>query len=166
MEDVFKSINMVTRTEGQMKAYDEPMYDSVSHEATERINEVSHSKYSKVRTPSKTYNSPHFSPHKSSHFRSPHNFNSHWSNSNQRRSQYNCSQNNLKCYHCKGKHYIRDHDKFTQDKAKYKLKTSDIVQKYKDKIIQKAKKDNVSISEATFSTSQESTYSMEQAKQL
>ena len=32
--------------------------------------------------------------------------------------------------------------------------------------IQKAEKDNISISEATFSTSQELTYFMEQAKQL
>ena len=40
------------------------------------------------------------------------------------------------------------------------------MQKCKDKIIQKAKKDNISINEATFSTGQESTYSVEQAKQL
>ena len=37
MYDVFKSINKVTRTEERMKAYNEPMYDSVSHVATERI---------------------------------------------------------------------------------------------------------------------------------
>ena len=40
------------------------------------------------------------------------------------------------------------------------------MQKCKDKIIQKAKSDNVSIKEVTFSTSQELTYSVEQAKQL
>ena len=38
--------------------------------------------------------------------------------------------------------------------------------KCKNKIIQKARKDNISINEATFSTSQESTYSVEQAGQL
>ena len=53
-----------------------------------------------------------------------------------------------------------------QDKAKYALKTTDIVQKCKDKIIQKARKDNISINEATFSVGQESTYSVEQTKQL
>ena len=40
------------------------------------------------------------------------------------------------------------------------------MQKCKDKIIQKARKNNISINEATFSTSQESTYSVEEAKQL
>ena len=48
-------------------------------------------------------------------------------------------------------------DKFTQDKAKYKLKTSDIMQNCTNKIIQKAK-DNLSVNEATFSSGQESTY--------
>ena len=60
LEDVFKSINKVTRSEEQMKAYNEPIYDSVSHVATERTNEVSHGKYSKPRRPGKTYNSSHF----------------------------------------------------------------------------------------------------------
>ena len=50
MEDNFKSINKVTRTEEQAKAYNEPMYDSVSHVATKKINEVSQGKYSQTRT--------------------------------------------------------------------------------------------------------------------
>ena len=53
MENVFKRINKATRTEEEMKAYNKPMYHSASHVATERINEVSHGKYSKPRTPSK-----------------------------------------------------------------------------------------------------------------
>ena len=36
MEDVFKSINKVTMTEEWTKAYNEPIYDSISHVATER----------------------------------------------------------------------------------------------------------------------------------
>ena len=68
MDDVFKSINKVTRTEEVMKAYNEPMCDSVSHVATERANEVSQGKYSKPKIPGKTYNGPHFRPHTSSHF--------------------------------------------------------------------------------------------------
>ena len=68
MEDVFKSINKLTRTEEQMKAYNEPMYDSVSHVATERINEVSQGRHSKARTPNKVYNGLHFRTHNNSHF--------------------------------------------------------------------------------------------------
>ena len=44
MADVFKSINKLTWTKEQMKAYNESIYDSVSHVATERINEVSKGK--------------------------------------------------------------------------------------------------------------------------
>ena len=118
----FKSTNKVTRTEEQLKGYNEPMYDSVSHVATERINEVSHGKYSKPRTLSKTYNGLHFISHNNSHFDTPDITNNHQFSRNHGRSQFSHSQNNLKCYYCKGKHYIRDCDKFTQDKDKYKLK--------------------------------------------
>ena len=142
------------------------MYNSISHVATERINEVSQGKCSKPRIPSKAYNSPHFIPHNNSHFGTPCNTNSHQFNRNHVRSKYSHSQNNLKCYYSDDKDHIRGCDKFKQDKARYRLKTSDITQKCKDKIIQKAKKDNVSINEATFSTSQDSTYSMEQAEQV
>ena len=70
MDDVFKSINTVTQTIERMKAYNEPMYNSVSHVAIERINELSHSKYHQPRIPSKTYNGSHFRPHNNSHFSS------------------------------------------------------------------------------------------------
>ena len=67
MGHVFKSINEVTRTEEQMNTYNKPMWDSVSHVAIERVNEVSQGKYTKPKTPSKTYNGPHFRPHNNSH---------------------------------------------------------------------------------------------------
>ena len=37
-----------------------------------------------------------------------------------------------------------------QDKAKFKLKTAEIIQKCKDNIMQKARKDNISVNETTF----------------
>ena len=166
MEDIFKSINRITRTKEWTESYNEPIYDSISQVATERINEVSHGKYSKWRTPSKAYKSPHFSPHNSSHFRSPCNINSHQLNRNHRSPQYNHNQNIPKCYYCKGEHHIRDLDMFKWDKVQYKLKTAEIIQNYKEKIIQKAKKDHISINKATFSSNWKSTYSMDQAKQL
>ena len=70
MDEVFKSINKVTRTEEKMKANNEPMYDSVSHMALERMNEVSQGKYHQPRTPSKTYNTSHFRPHNNSFYQS------------------------------------------------------------------------------------------------
>ena len=166
MEDVFRSIHKVTRTEEQMKAYNGPIYDSVSHVATERTNEVSHVKYCKPRTPSKTYNGPHFRPNNNSHFGTPCITNSHQFSRNHGRSLFSHGQNNLKCYYCEGKHHIRDCNKFIKDKVKYKSKSTDIMQKCKDKIIQKSRNYNISINKATFSTGQGSAYPMEQAKKL
>ena len=165
-DNIFKSINKVTGTKEWTKAYNEPMYNSESYVTTERINEVSQGKYFKPKKCSKTYNDPHFRPHNNSHFDTPCITNRHQFSRNHGRSQFSHGQNNLKCYICKGEHCIRDCTMFTEDKAKYKLKTTDIMQKCKDKIIKKARKDNVSINEATLLTSQESTYSVEQSKQL
>ena len=43
---VFKSINRITRTDEQTKAYNDPMYDYISQVSSETINEVSHGMYS------------------------------------------------------------------------------------------------------------------------
>ena len=150
MDDGLKSMNKVTRIEEQTKAYNELMYDAVSHVATERISEVSQGKYHQPRMPSKAYTGSHFRPHNNSQFSSPHGTNSHQISRNQGIPQFSHTHTNIKCYYCKGKHHIRDCNKFMQDKAKFKLKTAEIIQKCKDKVMQKAKKDNISVNETTF----------------
>ena len=40
MEDVYKSINKITKTDAHTKAYHEPRYDTISEVATEGVNEV------------------------------------------------------------------------------------------------------------------------------
>ena len=55
---------------------------------------------------------------------------------------------------------------FSRDKVKYKLTSADMFKKCKDKIRQQAKKENISIKEATFTTTQESIYSIEEVEQL
>ena len=87
-------------------------------------------------------------------------------NRDQGRSQYNCIHAALKCYYCEGDHHLKNCEKFSKDKAKYKLKSVDMFQKCKDKIMQQAKKENVSINKAAFAMAQESTYSVEEAEQL
>ena len=77
--------------------------------------------------------------------------------------QFNHIPSKPKCCYCEVEHWI-ECKTFKLDKAKYKLKRADIVQNYKDKIIWKAKKDNILINEATFADNQQgSTYSVEQA---
>ena len=136
MANVFKSINKVTRTEEQTKAYNEPMNDSVSHVATERISEVSQGKYHQPRTPSKMFNGSHFRPCNNCHLSSQHCANSCQIIRNQGRPQFSHTHTNIKCYYCKGQYCIRDCSMFMQDKAKFKLKNTEIMQKCKDKVAQ------------------------------
>ena len=63
-------------------------------------------------------------------------------------------------------HLVRNCEKLSKDKVKYKLKTADLAKKYKDKIRQAAKKGSITVNKAIFSDAQESTYSMEQVRQL
>ena len=133
MGDVFKSINKITRSEEQTKAYHEPKCNAISQVSTQRNHEVSYGKYNTPKTPHKSYNS--------SHLRNP--CNNKQCNKNQGKPQYNCACSKLKCYYCEGEHIIKECEKFKQDKAKYKLKTANITQKYKEKILQKAKKENM-----------------------
>ena len=44
MEDVFRSIYQITKTDACMRAYHEPRYDSISEVMTEEIHEVSYNK--------------------------------------------------------------------------------------------------------------------------
>ena len=133
-----------------MKAYCE--YDAISQVSTEKIHEVSYDNYNTPKTPHKSYNS--------FYFRSQHNSNQF--NRNQGKPQYSHASSKPKGYNCKGEHLVKECKKLKQDKAKYKLKTANIIQKYMNKIIQKARKDHISINEATFSSNQqESTYSVE-----
>ena len=53
----------------------------------------------------------------------------------------------MKCYYCEGEHCVKDCKKFTRDKAKYKLKTTDLAKKYKNRFRQAAKNRNISVNE-------------------
>ena len=44
MEDIYKSINRITKTDAHMKAYLEPRYAFISEVMTGEINEVSYKK--------------------------------------------------------------------------------------------------------------------------
>ena len=157
MEDVYKSINRITKTDAQTKAYHEPRYDSISEVTTEEVNEVSYNRGKKQYTYDKSHNS--------SNFRKQYNG-----------SPYNRYQGNshsywtpvkVKCYYCDGEHHINEFEKFKKDKAKYNLSRADIAKKYEERILKNAKKSSIFINEAALSNkSQESTYSIQQAEQL
>ena len=59
------------------------------------------------------------------------------------------------------------HKESKNDKDKYNLSRADTTKKDKERLLKNTKKSNISINEATLSSrSEESTYSMEQTKQL
>ena len=155
--------------EVRSKAYHQPEYDLVAPNSIERVHEESMpNRYVKPRTslPYWTYSSTQHNPRSSSSFRNAHNSSSCQYNRDPGKLQYNLTPANLRCYHCKGDHYLKNCDRFSGDKAKYKLKSVDMFKKCKDKIMWHAKKENMSINEAAFTMAQESTYSVEEAKQL
>ena len=169
MEDVFNSINHVTMMEERSKTYHQPEYDSMSQVSIERVHEVSMpNRCVKPRSsqPYKTHSSPHYNPQTRSTFRNKHKPHNSQHNRDQGRLQYHCMPTNLKCYYCQVDRLLKECNKFTKDKTKYKLKSADMFRKCKDQVIQQAKKENVSINEAMFTMVQELTYSVEEAEQL
>ena len=166
MEYVFQTINHITQTEGKTKVYHEPNFESVPHVSKERVHKVSFSKYTKPNSPVKAYNNSLHNTQYSSNFRNGNEQHSSQFHRGQGKQQYNCRQGKLECYYCKGDHIIRDYEKFSKDRTKNNLKTTDLVKKYMDKLRQAIRKGNITVNEATFSNAQELTYSMEQAEQL
>ena len=156
--------------EERSKAYHQPENDSVSPVPINRVHQISMpNSYAKQRSslPNCSYSNTQHNPRNSSTSRSVHKSSSHQYSKDQGRPQYNCTHLTLfKCYYFEGDHHLKSCNKFSKDKAKYKLKSADMFQKCKDKIMQQAKKENVSINEAAFMMAQESTYSVEKAEQL
>ena len=73
----------------------------------------------------------------------------------------------MKSYYCDGENHIDECEKFKKDKDKYNLSRTDIMKKYKERLLKNAKKGNIAINEAALpSRPQVSTYSIEQAQQL
>ena len=72
----------------------------------------------------------------------------------------------MECYYCEGNHLLRDYEKVSEDKSKYNLNTADLAKKYKDKLRQAFREGNITVNKAVLSSTQELTYSMEQAEQL
>ena len=70
----------------------------------------------------------------------------------------------MKWFYCEGEQCIKDCEKFTRDKAKYKLKTMDLTKKYKNKFRQAAKNGNISVNE--IASVLEMAYLIEKAEQL
>ena len=124
MEDVFNTISYKARMEDRNKIYSELNFKSVPQLPKEGVQEVSMGKYPGQNPTTKTYNGPN---HRSKltlvsaignitttgNVSQPHRVQDSY--------QANHGQRKLMCYYCEGEHHIRDCEKFTKDKAKYKL---------------------------------------------
>ena len=155
MEDCFKSINHITMMEVRSKDYHQPEYDSVSQVSIQGVHEVSMpSRYVKPRSslPNKTHFSPKYNSQTRSTFRNTQKpLNSQYSR-DPGRWQYNHTLINLRCYYCQGDYVLKECNKFSKENAKYKFKSADMLKKFKDKIMQQAKNENVSINKVMLTT--------------
>ena len=148
MQDVFNSIICITRMEERIKIFLEPNFELVSQVSEEWVHEVSTGKYTGQKPSSKTYNGPQLRLQTNFYFRSSSRQYNIQLKRDQESYQPNQGQRKLVCYYCKGEHHIRDCEKFTKDRSKYKLKTADHAKKYKDKFRQAARKGNIMVNEA------------------
>ena len=155
MEDVFKSIRCVTMMEERSKAYHQHEYESVPPVSVERVHKIRvPNRYVKSRTslPSGTYSNTQNNPRNSSTFRNVHKSPSSQYSRDHKRQQYNYTPTNLKCYYCKGDNCLKNCDKFSRDKSKYKLKSADMFKKCKDKIMQHANNEKNTMNKAAYTT--------------
>ena len=157
MEDVFKSINQITKTNAHTQAYHESMYDAISEVSTEEIHKVSYKKGKRQYSYDNLQNSFNFRKQNNS---SPHNRYTDNSHSHG-------TPTKMKWYYCEGEYCINECEKFKKDKDKYNLSKANLAKKYKENLLSNAKKSNISVNEAALSSQpKDSTYSIEQAKQL
>ena len=154
IEDIYRSISRITKTDAHMKTLHEPRYNSISEVMTEGINEVSYNKGKRQYSYDKSHNSSNFrkqnngSPHKR-----------YQGNSHSYQTPIK-----VKCYYHDGKHCIDDCKKFKKDKDKYNPSRADITKKYKERLLKNAKRSSIAINKAALSSKpQESTYSIGQA---
>ena len=117
--------------------------------AREWVQEVGTGKYPEQKPTHKTYNNPSHRPQDSSGFRDRGSGKQYNSQPHRDQSSYqpNRGQSKMKCYYCEEEHPIRDCEKFTKDKAKYKLKKMDLDKKYKNKFKQPANNGNILVNE-------------------
>ena len=155
IEDVFQTINCITQTEEKTKVYHEPNFKTVPQVSKERAHEVSFSKYNKPNSPVKVYSNSLWNTHYNSNFRSGNKQHSSQLCKEQGKQQYNHRQSKLECYFCKGDHLDSNCKKFSKDKTKYNMKTAHLAKKYKDKLRQAVRKDNITVNKATLSNTQE-----------
>ena len=156
MEDVYKSINRITRNEARTKAYQELSYDSISEVLTEGIHEVSYNK-GKRYSYDKSHNSSTF---RKQHSNSPH-------HRYQSRTQSYQTSTKMQCHYCEGEHSINVCKTFKKDKDKYSLIRAEITKKFWERLLKNTRKSNMTSNKAALSSRpQELTYSVEEAKQL
>ena len=99
MEDVFKTINIITLTKEKTKVYHEPTFESVPQVAKERVHEVSFSKYTKPNLPVKVYSNSPCNMHYCSNFRNSSKQHSSQFCKEQGKQIYNHRQGKLECYY-------------------------------------------------------------------
>ena len=115
----------------------------------EWVEEVNTGKYPGQNPTHKTYNDPSHRSQYSSSFRDRSSSSQYNSQTDRDQSslQPNQGQRKVRFYYCEGEHPVKDWEKFTRDKAKYKLKMMDLTKKYKNKLRQAVKNGNMSVNE-------------------
>ena len=113
MEDVFNTIDHISRTEDRNKIYLKSNFELVPHITKKWVQEVSTGKNPGQNPTHKTYDGP---SHRSQYSYSFRDRGSSSSQPHRSHSSYqpNKSQRKMKCYYCEGEHHVKDCNKFCQ----------------------------------------------------
>ena len=133
MEDVFETINHVTRSKEQNRTFFKSIFNLA--QAVLQVNEVDFGKAIRHHnTLDQSYNDQ---PHQvwfSNNFRDTNRQPRGPLKKGQGQQHYKHSPRKLTCYFCEGEHVVKDYIKLAKEKSKDKQKDTDVAKHYKNKI--------------------------------
>ena len=164
MEDVFQTIEHITRSKEHYRAFFNPTLETM--QPVIQVNEVS---YSKASWHSKYDGSNSGQSHPvqfSNNFRDTNRHQRDSFKKSPRQQHYKHSCKKLMCYSCEGEHLVKDCVKLAKEKSRDKQKDTDVVRCYKNKLWDAVQRGNITINEASFARAPAVNCSMEQMEQL
>ena len=120
MEDVFKIINWVTRSEKQNRAFFKPNFKTV--QPVTQVNEVNYGKTNRHNMLDQSYNGQHHQVWFSKNFRDTNRHPRALFKKGQRQLHYKHGPRKITCYYCEGEHMVKDCIKCAKEKSRDKQK--------------------------------------------
>ena len=164
MEDVFQTIECITRSKEQYGAFLNPNLETM--QPVVQVNELS---YSKANWHSKCDQSNSGQPHPvwfSNNFRDTNRHQRGLFKKSPGQQHYKHSPRKLTCYYCEWEHLVKDCIKLAKEKSRDKQKDTAVARHYKNKVQDVVQRGNITINEVSFARTPVANYSVEQTEEI